>query len=219
MKIGQMREIQKAIGYKRFEGRCKVIVLTEAELLTEAAGNSLLKVLEEPPSDTLFILNAENGDNILPTILSRCQMIQVSGSSAGEIIGDDSADMVQVHDLLRRLPMMDDNQLLTEAAEWEKNREKIRHLLELLLAALRDSAICRITGEPSLACYPQWLSQLAEVELAPETALLAAMEVQKSQRQIEQKANMHLVLDVLLIKLHKLMKAEEHYGDGSWSQV
>lgn len=220
MKIGQMREIQKAIGFKRFEGRCKVVVLTGAELLTIEAGNSLLKVLEDPPSDTLFILNGSNADNILPTILSRCQTIQVADSRSGSETTDGTEDdMAQVHSLLRGLPTMDDNQLLSLAGELEKNRENIRNILELLLATLRDLAVCRITGGESLACYPLWLSQLAEVEMTPEKALLAAMEVQKSQRQIEQKANIHLVLDVLLIKLHKLMKAEEQYGDGCWSQV
>ena len=50
-------------------------------------GNKLLKLIEEPPIDTLFILVAENDDLVLPTILSRCQLIKINALETPDIIG------------------------------------------------------------------------------------------------------------------------------------
>lgn len=59
-----------------FESRRRVLIMWLPEYLGKE-GNRLLKLIEEPPSDTYFILVAENADLILPTILSRCQMIKI----------------------------------------------------------------------------------------------------------------------------------------------
>jgi len=49
------------------------------------AGNKLLKLIEEPPPDTLFILVAENESQILPTILSRCQLVRIPGLTINQV--------------------------------------------------------------------------------------------------------------------------------------
>lgn len=58
-------------------GRKRVYVLEEADRLNEAAANSLLKVLEEPPDYALFILTAPHPARVLPTIVSRCQLLRL----------------------------------------------------------------------------------------------------------------------------------------------
>jgi len=78
IKIGQVRELQKQVSYKPFEGRRKVFILNDAEKLNLEAANALLKTLEEPPPETLFILVTSNPEALLPTILSRCQPIRFS---------------------------------------------------------------------------------------------------------------------------------------------
>jgi DNA polymerase-3 subunit delta' len=55
-------------------GRGKVAVILQAERMTEAAENALLKTLEEPPGNSLLILQAESAMKLLPTIVSRCQV-------------------------------------------------------------------------------------------------------------------------------------------------
>lgn len=220
LKIGQVREVQKAIYYKGFEGRCKVVILSGADFLTTEAANSLLKVLEDPPQGTLFILTAQNGDNILPTVLSRCQLIKIAGDEqAGKNENDLQSGLSEVRDILAKLPTMDYSELLAASGSWEKNRENVRALLDQLLAYLRDTVAAKITADDRLAVLPHWFSEAGENSIDPNTALLAAEEVQKSQRQIDQNANLHLVLDVLFIKLRNLMRLEERYGDGRWSQV
>src|SRR6266852_1410686 len=55
----------------------RIIILEQAQMLTTEAQNALLKFLEEPPSDTLFVLTATNDRLLLPTIRSRAQAISV----------------------------------------------------------------------------------------------------------------------------------------------
>ena len=63
------------LSFKRYEGAKKIMIIWMAEFLgTE--GNRLLKLIEEPPEDTQFILIAENTEKVLNTILSRCQLIK-----------------------------------------------------------------------------------------------------------------------------------------------
>jgi DNA polymerase III subunit delta' len=69
-------EIIHKLSLKSFESRFKVLVLWMPEYLKKE-GNILLKLIEEPPVNTIFILVAENEEQILPTILSRCQLVKI----------------------------------------------------------------------------------------------------------------------------------------------
>lgn len=76
IKIDQVRRLGQFVGQTSNQANAtKLIVLRPAEALGQAAANSLLKNLEEPPGKTLFMLIAEPGTALLPTIRSRCQAI------------------------------------------------------------------------------------------------------------------------------------------------
>ncbi|MFC2058483.1 DNA polymerase III subunit delta' [Chloroflexota bacterium] len=75
--IDQIREVQQAAGLKPYEGRRKVFIIESTEHLNEESANCLLKTLEEPPPDVLFILLAASENRLLPTIISRCQRIEL----------------------------------------------------------------------------------------------------------------------------------------------
>jgi DNA polymerase-3 subunit delta' len=72
----ECNEINRKLNLKSFESGYKILVLWMPEYLGKE-GNKLLKLIEEPPADTLFILVAEAEETILPTILSRCQLVKV----------------------------------------------------------------------------------------------------------------------------------------------
>lgn len=72
----ECNQINRQLSLKSFESKYKVLLLWMPEYLGKE-GNKLLKLIEEPPPNTLFILVAENEELILPTILSRCQLIRV----------------------------------------------------------------------------------------------------------------------------------------------
>ena len=77
-------EIIKKLSFKSFESNYKVLVMWMPEYLGKE-GNKLLKLIEEPPANTIFILVAASEENILPTILSRCQLIRVPRLSSASI--------------------------------------------------------------------------------------------------------------------------------------
>ncbi|MEO6456617.1 MAG: hypothetical protein ABIN97_21255 [Ginsengibacter sp.] len=80
----ECEEISHIINLKSFESQYKVLVMWMPEFLGKE-GNKLLKLIEEPPPDTLFIFVAENENDILPTILSRTQLIKIPSLSDSEI--------------------------------------------------------------------------------------------------------------------------------------
>jgi DNA polymerase-3 subunit delta' len=80
----ECREIIDTLNLKSYEGGKKVQIIWRAEYLGKE-GNILLKLIEEPPADTLLILVAEDLEEILPTILSRTQSISLSPINAADI--------------------------------------------------------------------------------------------------------------------------------------
>lgn len=72
----ECNEIIRKLNLKSFESEYKILVMWMPEYLGQE-GNKLLKLIEEPPANTLFILVAENESLILPTILSRCQLVKI----------------------------------------------------------------------------------------------------------------------------------------------
>ena len=82
--VHECADIIRKMNLKSFESRFKVLIMWMPEMLGKE-GNKLLKLIEEPPPDTLFILVAENESLILPTILSRTQLIRVPPLSALDI--------------------------------------------------------------------------------------------------------------------------------------
>lgn len=75
--VEESAEILRKLSLKPYESDWKIMILWLPERMHQAAANKLLKILEEPPDQTLFILISENTQAILPTILSRVQMIRV----------------------------------------------------------------------------------------------------------------------------------------------
>ena len=70
--IDMIRSLGYTLAMKPFEAKWRVIIIADAQLMTPSASNALLKVLEEPPKRTIFILTATREDDLLTTILSRC---------------------------------------------------------------------------------------------------------------------------------------------------
>ncbi len=73
--IGQIRALNRLASVGSHQGGRRVVVIQPAETMNSATANALLKLLEEPPSSTLFILVSNAPSRLLPTILSRCQRL------------------------------------------------------------------------------------------------------------------------------------------------
>ncbi len=94
IKIEQVRDVIDRSGYRPFEGRRRLAVIDEADAMTTEAQNSLLKLLEEPPPASVFVLVSATPDALLPTVLSRCHRLRF-----GELSADDVAQaLMRDHD-------------------------------------------------------------------------------------------------------------------------
>lgn len=82
--VKECREIIKKVTYKAFEGGAKAVIMWMPEKLGKE-GNALLKILEEPPANTYFILVAEDAGMILNTILSRTQLTRIPRINDDEV--------------------------------------------------------------------------------------------------------------------------------------
>lgn len=77
--VDEAQEIMKSLSLKAYEGGYKVMIIWMADKMNTATANKLLKLLEEPPQKTVFLLITENQDDIMQTILSRCQVLDFQG--------------------------------------------------------------------------------------------------------------------------------------------
>lgn len=76
--IEQIRMLRANLALRPFNSAYKIAILVDFEKATEEAQNAFLKTLEEPPSSTIIVLTSPNADLLLPTIVSRCQVIQLA---------------------------------------------------------------------------------------------------------------------------------------------
>lgn len=83
--IEQIRRVIGAVSRAPFEGRRSVVILFEAHLATVEAQNAFLKLLEEPPGDTVLVMTTARTERLLPTIISRCQELRFDPVPAGAI--------------------------------------------------------------------------------------------------------------------------------------
>lgn len=85
--VEDVRDLREKVGLAAALGGTRVWILDEAHMLSRAASNALLKTLEEPPSQLLFILATTEPEKLPPTILSRCQHFRFKRLGEAEITG------------------------------------------------------------------------------------------------------------------------------------
>jgi DNA polymerase-3 subunit delta' len=85
IKINSVRDIKRISSMSSVQGDRKIFLIFDADQMNPEASNSLLKTLEEPTENTLLILTSSEKDRLLPTIISRCQMIQFSPLRDAEV--------------------------------------------------------------------------------------------------------------------------------------
>ena len=94
----EAEDIGQRFNLKSFEGGSKILIVWRADKMNDAAANKILKFLEEPPKNTFIILCAPSTNDILPTILSRCQIVNVP-----RISDEDILDQLKAHHSAREI--------------------------------------------------------------------------------------------------------------------
>jgi DNA polymerase III subunit delta' len=78
-------EIIKKLSLKTFESDFKIMIIWLPEKMHQATANKLLKMIEEPPEKTLFLLVSDEPEKVIPTILSRCQLVKIPSFRSHDI--------------------------------------------------------------------------------------------------------------------------------------
>lgn len=85
IKIDQIRSIISVLDMRPVEARWRFVLITDSQLMNPEAGNALLKMLEEPPQQTVLILTASQKSGLLPTIVSRCRELHFNPIARAEL--------------------------------------------------------------------------------------------------------------------------------------
>lgn len=101
IRVDDAQEVLKSLALKSYEGGYKIMIIWMADKMNIAASNKLLKLLEEPPEKTVFILITEHEEDIIQTIRSRCQVLRFNGLTenaiANSLIDTENIDEKTAH--------------------------------------------------------------------------------------------------------------------------
>lgn len=120
--IAEARKIKVHFSLKPYSAKGRAVVLEDATTLTAEAQNALLKTIEELPKEAVFILGASSDANLLPTILSRCEIIYLEAKN------DDTLKYYKYHQDLEKLlgSTIEERFAYIEKL---KNRDELLHFL------------------------------------------------------------------------------------------
>ena len=208
--IDEVREVEKLASLMPFEGRYRVFIFDEAERMSEEAANALLKTLEEPPARVLLVLTTTREDALLPTILSRCQRLQMRPLPYEETVNS----LVSNHGLERseaeRLARLSKGRIgwaidaLKNTEVLEQRDEEMEELACLTQATLHDRfqygeslarrfARDREKGRESLHLWLQWWRDILMVKEGTQEFVLNSEHLE----QIQKEAERHSVATVI----------------------
>jgi len=131
--IDQVRDVIRVGQFSPVQAKRKVCLIPRSEALTPPAANALLKIMEEPPRNLMFVILAEHPSDLLPTIVSRCRILRIPPIARAVFVrhlvdaGYSKADA----DWLARIPLRDG----------DTDRLKDAHLD---VAAARDAALTEL---------------------------------------------------------------------------
>ncbi|HZW03382.1 MAG TPA: DNA polymerase III subunit delta' [Anaerolineaceae bacterium] len=141
IKVEQVRALQHALSLSPYEARYRVALLLNFEQATISAQNALLKTLEEAPEKVILLLTAESAENLLPTIVSRCEVLRLRPAS-----------IERLAETLRE--------------RWDVPPDEARQLAHL--AGGRPGYALRLHQEPGLVTqHEDWLADLGMLLAAP----------------------------------------------------
>lgn len=135
--IDDIRNIQKKLYLRPLKSKSKTIIIQSFAGLTVEAQNALLKVLEEPPNNTIIILISDSLEVFLPTVLSRCYVLAVKESK----LETESLNTDQPFDFLNSFSNCGIGEKLKKASDLAKNKEEAILWLEKAILAQRGILI------------------------------------------------------------------------------
>lgn len=196
IKVDHVRDIISKAYIIPNEAEVKVFVILGADTMSEAAQNALLKIIEEPPQFTRFILVCGAASQMLPTVLSRCAVFR---ALSGEKKWDEKA-VAAAEGLARAVVCANEFDIVREAAVFEKDKELLRQSVEYLQLIYRDAAALRASGEKLLSSSRETAQCLASSLTLK--AIDASMQlISKLRESLGRNANQNLIISIVCSEL------------------
>ncbi|MDO8573970.1 MAG: hypothetical protein Q7R77_04465 [Candidatus Daviesbacteria bacterium] len=159
--IAEARKIKKHFFLKSYSAKGRSVIIEDAGVMTIEAQNALLKTIEELPKDASFILGSTSESNLLPTILSRCEIIKIQETSDKRQDNKEEIEKLLNNSLEERFEYVEKTknkeellfslvsyfhqyilkfpeftEKLLQAEEWHKQNVNIRAILEYLMLVM-----------------------------------------------------------------------------------
>jgi DNA polymerase-3 subunit delta' len=144
LKIDQVRELQHTLSLAPYEARHRVALILRFEEAHSGAANAMLKTLEEPPDHVVIILTANSAENLLPTIVSRCEVLRLRTLSMDETARGLQALRGVPEEISERLAHISDGRpgyairLFEEPSLLEQRQSWLDDLIQLLATSRRE---------------------------------------------------------------------------------
>ena len=143
--IEEIINMQKKLFLKPIKSPVKAIVIEEAQLLTVQAQNSMLKILEEPPDKTIILLSAETSEAFLPTIISRCKIIELEQEKQ-KINKEENDELIAFVENLTNMPI---SEKLKVAEIQAKDKDNAIEWAKKVILVLREKILKNYTSDTS----------------------------------------------------------------------
>jgi DNA polymerase-3 subunit delta' len=217
IKNDQVKVIQTEMHLKPYESRRKVFIIDSADTMTPQAQNSLLKVLEEPPSSCLVILVSANAAGLLPTVKSRCQRLHFDGNESGSVSRADIEGLTLgkaraidegfnfAGDCLTR----DIKSMLESSEAWSKmDRLECLKRLEMISTCFRDLSVYKETKNGKFVVNHDKINDIMNLECKADgkafyritEALMDAIE------EMNKNVNQQMAIDHLILKIQEVLQ-------------
>jgi hypothetical protein len=192
--INQIRALKKFLSLKPYQAKVKVALFLEAEKMTFAAQNSLLKTLEEPPENAWIILLAHQPDSLLPTILSRTKINRLPAQSQIQL---EPEELKELQQRLKKLLTLGVGERMKMSLALAKNKQQALELTEKLLFLWRHLLLRKIGLEKKLT--PPF------DQLRLEQIIKATQNTEQIRKMLIANVNFHLAVESLFLSYPRLV--------------
>lgn len=172
IKKNQMDDLQKEFGKKSLEGNKRIYIVESADMFNISSSNSILKFLEEPEEDIVAILVVDNLYQLIPTIISRCQIINLKGDIYQEKVLNTTQKLAQLFqiniDLEKNKEILIEkiNKIVSFVTYFEKTPQSIHlHLQKLWFQTYSSKEDMQLGLEMMIYLYKDILNKLCEREI------------------------------------------------------
>src|SRR5580765_1169918 len=209
IRIDQIRDVIDRAAFRPFEGRRRVVIVDEADLMAAPAQSALLKTLEEPPPSSVFVLVTSRPDMLLPTVQSRCPRLRFP-AGGNDAVDADAREVAQ--QVLPGAAATDDPAVRIEGARdllvktgagGRGDREQLASHLQAMASLLRDVEVLSTRANPEAIVNADVRPSLDRLvkSFGGDRGLRAFAAVDRALEALESNAGVKIVADWLVLQL------------------